>query len=416
MRRRLQEGQYVVIGQNWYIRYWETRNQSGTLVRKRVTKFLAPAIGRAVKNPPAEIVTLGVKHMITVNAPAIRAERVLTMGDFVDTVYWPFIERRLKPSTLMSYRTIWNTHLKPHCAKVWLRDVKCCDVQNWLWKIGTEVKAHNSQLHIKGLLSAIFAHARQSGCFNEANPVRDTKTDPHAVEPAETHAYSIEEEFDLLAILPQLAATAFAIACFAGLRIGEIGGLQWEDYRDNQLFISRSLWHGRIGNCKNKNSRAAVRVIDQLKQRLDMWKLACGSPQSGPMFKNVKTGKPMDLTRLPETTIQPLLQRCVHCGKAKGMAHAAADHVFEQDPTLPKWYGWHSCRRALGSNLNRLGINRYVIAKILRHGDVTTTEKYYTKTNSSDQDMAMDTYENSLETQQKTNPKTGQDSDRTVVN
>ena len=46
--------------------------------------------------------------------------------------------------------------------------------------------------------------------------------------------------------------------------------------------------------------------------------------------------------------------------------------------------------------------------------------KYYTKTNSADQDLAMDTYESSLENPAKNQTQNGsghlQDSSRTVVN
>src|SRR5437867_13257942 len=103
MRRRIQQGQYTMIGNNWYIRYWEASNQAGVLVRKRITRFLAPAIGRSTKNPPADVITLGNKHMLTINSPSIQAERTLTMPDFFDTVYWRCIAKRFNASTLSAY-------------------------------------------------------------------------------------------------------------------------------------------------------------------------------------------------------------------------------------------------------------------------------------------------------------------------
>ncbi len=44
------------------------------------------------------------------------------------------------------------------------------------------------------------------------------------------------------------------------------------------------------------------------------------------------------------------------------------------------WHGWHAFRRGLASNLSELGVPDNVIQKILRHGDVGTTEKFYRKT------------------------------------
>jgi phosphatidylglycerol:prolipoprotein diacylglycerol transferase len=44
-----------------------------------------------------------------------------------------------------------------------------------------------------------------------------------------------------------------------------------------------------------------------------------------------------------------------------------------------KWYGWHAYRRGFASNLKELGIDDLVIQRILRHGDVGTTQKSYIK-------------------------------------
>jgi integrase len=60
-------------------------------------------------------------------------------------------------------------------------------------------------------------------------------------------AYSLEEVQSLLALLPEPAATAFAVAAFMGLRIGELEALRWEDYRDGEMHIARSIWNGHIG-------------------------------------------------------------------------------------------------------------------------------------------------------------------------
>jgi hypothetical protein len=54
-----------------------------------------------------------------------------------------------------------------------------------------------------------------------------------------------------------------------GLRHGEIQGL-WENYRDGELYISRSIWNGRVSNPKTRKGRAPVPVIRPLPERLEM--------------------------------------------------------------------------------------------------------------------------------------------------
>jgi integrase len=41
------------------------------------------------------------------------------------------------------------------------------------------------------------------------------------------------------------------------------------------------------------------------------------------------------------------------------------------------WYGWHAYRRGLASNLKSLGVDDMVIQRILRHDDVSTTQRSY---------------------------------------
>ena len=41
----------------------------------------------------------------------------------------------------------------------------------------------------------------------------------------------------IISLLPEPAATAFAVAAFMGLRHGEIQGLLWENYQHGQLYV-----------------------------------------------------------------------------------------------------------------------------------------------------------------------------------
>src|SRR5215469_1029797 len=169
------------------------------------------------------------------------------MGDFVDRVYLPWVEQYKRPSTLKGYRDVWGDHLKPMCEKVWLKDVLTYHVQGWLNEIGKAMKlSRNTLKHIKSVISGIFTLAKQQGYFREENPARDTAVNPSAAEPQETHAYTLEEIQAMLSVLPEPAGTAFAVAAFMGLRHGEIQGLLWENFREGEMYVSRSIWNGHI--------------------------------------------------------------------------------------------------------------------------------------------------------------------------
>jgi integrase len=393
VRSRKQHGQIIRIGERWYVRYWERRNVGGTIERKRVTHELGPVTTRG-KRPPADVAAEAERHVAGVNSGAMDAKHVVTIGDFVERVYLPWIEQHKRPSTAKGYRDVWDIHLKPICANLWLKETRTYHVQGWLNRIGEGHLSRNTLKHIKSVVSAIFTLAKQQDYFRGENPARDTAINPAAAEPQETYAYTLDEVNSILALLPEPAATAFAVAAFMGLRHGEIQGLLWEDYREGEVFVSRSIWNGRVGAPKTRKGRAPVPVIRQLAERLEMYRLRSGNPQSGPIFANA-SDKPLSLSSVVNRVILPTLNRCEVCGKSEA-EHLKADHKFKRDSGLPEWHGWHAARRGLGSNLYRLGVPDLVIQRILRHANVSTTATYYIKTASDDVRNAMATLENHI--------------------
>ena len=393
MRNRKQLGQIIRIGQRWYVRYWERRNNGCMVERKRVTHSIGEATTRG-KHPPADIRAEAERHMASVNSGTVPAERIVTVGDFVERVYLPWIEQHKRPSTAKGYRDIWERHLKSLCASVWLKDTRTYHVQSWLNQVGARALSRNTLKHVKSVISGVFTLAKQQDYFQNENPARDSAINPKAAEPQETYAYSLEEIQKILTVLPEPSATAFAVAAFMGLRHGEIQGLLWENYRNDEMYVSRSIWNGRISAPKTRKGRAPVPVIRHLADRLELHRLRSGNPQSGPVFANA-LGKPLALGSIVNRVILPSLNRCETCGKA-ALAHRGLEHSYKRDSRVPEWHGWHAARRGLGSNLYHLGVPDMVIQRILRHANVSTTATYYIKTAADDVRNAMAKLENQV--------------------
>jgi hypothetical protein len=277
MRNRKQQGQIIRIGGRWYVRYWERRNIGGLVERKRVIHSIGEVTTRG-KRPPADIKTEAERHMATVNGGTVPAERIVTIGDFVERVYLPWTVEHKRPSTAKGYRDIWENHVKPLCEQIWLKDTRTYHVQGWLSQIGADKLSRNTLKHVKSVISGIFTLAKQQDYFQGENPARDSAVNPKAAEPQETYAYTLEEIQAILSLLPEPAATAFAVAGFMGLRHGEIQGLLWENYHGGEMYVCRSIWNGRISDPKTRNGRAPVPVIRQLADRLEIHRLRYGSP------------------------------------------------------------------------------------------------------------------------------------------
>jgi len=217
----------------------------------------------------------------------------------------------------------------------------------------------------------------------------------HAPEAKPTWAYALDEIKRILSILPEPARTAFAVASFSGLRRGEIEGLEWRDIREGHIFVTRSIWSGITSPPKTQKSAAPVPLIPQLAQRLEMFRLACGSPTEGPVFRT-SLGTPMSLNNLTNRDVFPVMRRCGVCGFPPGKPHLKQDHDWQRDITIPEWRGWHACRRGLASNLFALGISDILVQRILRHSNVQVTQQYYIKPRDEAAIATMNTLGNAL--------------------
>ena len=94
--------------------------------------------------------------------------------------------------------------------------------------------------------------------------------------------------------------------------------------------------------------------------------------------------------------IKPVLNRCGICRKVEEV-HGREDHDYQRDSTLPEWHGFHAFRRGLASNLYELGVDDLVIQRVLRHSDVSTTQRCYIKVRSEQGVAAMKKLEDLVE-------------------
>jgi integrase len=431
MRKRKQAGSIVVIGNTYFIRYWQRSNVGGEIVRKRCSRRLGEVPrGYRSKHPPDSISKAAEDVMREISESPITADRLISLSQFAETVFLPWVEEHLRPSTYRGYKFVWECHLKPGSSRYrgCLRDVRTHDVQNWLDQIDrlSPRQLHRNTLsRCKSTLSGLFKLAKRLGFFDGINPVADTAISPHAIPAEETHAYSLEEIHSILAVLPEPASTAFAIAAFTGLRHGEIAGLEWADLHDDQLWVARSVWNGTVNAPKTRKSAAPVPIIKQLGDRLEMHRLRSlkqakerlkgaadelANP-TGPIFANSVGGR-LNLNNMLAREILPALNRCVRCGVSEGKPHLKQDHDYERDASIPEWRGWHACRRGLASNLNRLGVDDSIIQRMLRHSNVNVTQTFYIKSTGDEVRVAMEKIEQDYAA--KTAVRISRDSDRTL--
>jgi integrase len=320
--------------------------------------------------------------MDRVNRTARFADAGIAIVDFFDEVYLPAIRGTLKRSTVKGYRDSWRCHIKGRINGR-VRDFMTVDGENLMAEIEAANRseiddlAHGTYKHIKVTLSAMFTFAKRKGIYDGVNPMTGVTIPKGKKHGRKRHAYSLQEVEKHLELFsgraPIVISTVngpytpevgqgvvravIGVAAFAGLREGEIRGQWWEDDDGDVLNIRRSVWRTHLNDetktHEDDDDPGVVPIIEPLRFVLQAIKPEIAS---GWMFPNT-IGGALDLDNLADRVIKPVF-------KANGL----------------KWKGWHAYRRGLATNLHELGVPDKVIQAILRHEDVSTTQRSYIKT------------------------------------
>lgn len=277
---------------------------------------------------------------------------------YVEDVYLPFVQRSMKPSTHNGYRTYWERYIKPRVARYALRDFTVAIVSGLLDDIASVHSLNTDTVgKVRSILSGIFTYAMGKGHFparsKADNPASCALIPEGATAPKRIVAATREDVQAVLTALKgkPLPRAAVAIMAYTGVRPGEARGLRWEEWDrvKKHIAIRRSVWHREVGTTKTEQSERFVAVTEELREiLLDLWKEQ-GMPLGGYILAGGK-GQPVNLDNMAKRVIVPALEKCAVCGALKA-DHKADDHRFEIDQSLPKWHGWYSMRRFLGTQV-----------------------------------------------------------------
>lgn len=292
----------------------------------------------------------------------------MTIGvtDFVDGEYFAHVRASLSPSTTDGYEKMWGAY-RQYFAGVGL-DIRTCEAQGILRAI-CAANPHLTKTtlrHVKNFFSGVWSHALRMGAVDRENPWRHTAL-PAAPEGNETYAYSPQDIETILSVAPKPYDLVILLAACTGLRKSEIRGLRWSDWdaASSTLSVNRACWRGHVKETKSRASKAPVPVVPILAAKLTEYRGNSAGARS--IFQNTK-GAPLDLDNAARRFIAPALEK-----------------------TAVKWVGWHAFRRGLATFLHSRGVDDKTIQAILRHDDVSITQRCYVKTVPESVRKAMET-------------------------
>jgi len=338
----------------WCVRFrLGIRQANGSVKMQRTAERLGSVEDFATK---ADVEAVRMAFMQKVNGAQTSPHPSMTLSEFSEEFYLAWVERELRASTYKGYRDIWNLYLSERVGQIRLRRFRTVDASKMLRAIADDCDLTKTTLqHIKSVLSGIFTHAKNEGAYDGENPVEGARIPRNAREPGETYAYNLVQILRILEVLPLLPKAAVATASFAGLREGELRGVEWPDFAGDTLTVKRSIWRAVVNEPKTRASRQSVPVIPTLAKILDEHRASMHNPGTGVIFHS-GNGEPMDMDKLAQRIIRPAVEAC----------------------GLP-WYGWHGFRRGIASNLYELGANDKIVQRVLRHAKPHVTRERYIK-------------------------------------
>jgi integrase len=370
--RKRSDGKKKGVITAFHIHYYVTTVKDGEPVRVLKSEKLCDRDDLHFSPTCPAVSELAAKVMARVNTADHQRplKNDQSVSEFFERRFLPYCEEKLqtkggeqryKPSTIRSYKQIWNQHLRDHFGNVTLQRYDPEAGTQFLSKLtGTQCKT--TLKHITGLGFAIFKRAAKDKLIT-ANTWEKVEMPEDAIDPKPTKWYTVEEAEAIIAALDGRAdcQLILAAACFLGLRPGEIAGLKWGDaqrHSDGEwLHIERSFVRGVVGLPKTKSSVAPVPLIPQVRHYWDAWHEQRGNPSDGWVFPNAAGDGPVALHNLEMRVIRPML-------KAKGLI----------------WKSLYAGRRCAATFIIEATGGNYAIAQaVLRHKSMSTTLDVYKK-------------------------------------
>ncbi len=349
-RRRFQNGCVFLRGKNpvWVGRYREDIvGPDGHPVR--VLKSVV--LGTKKELPTKRMAERRMEQELArINAPSYRPGRVATLEEFSERWKREVLSKR-KPSTIHAAKSHLKNQILPFLGKMKLGDIGVENQQSFVTRLSGTV-SRKTLLNVLGTLSSILTTAQNWGYICEGLKFSKLVLPERSIQ-EQARTFTPELARVIIAEAKGQYRVMFAIAAMAGLRAGEILGLQTGDFdlEQNLLTVRRSVWRGKVQTPKTINSQAVLPLPNAL---------------VGIVREHVTTLKSEWL----------FLNR-------RGKLHCRAENVVRQAlwPILDKLgiprCGFHAFRHLHSSLLLSSGAAPQVAQKQLRHSDARITLEIY---------------------------------------
>jgi integrase len=298
-------------------------------------------------------------------------------------------EEELSYATAISYLSVikqvrvkWGTS---HITRM-----KPLQVQEWLKKMDAAPKTKG---HVKAIMHRLYEKAMLWELVEwQRNPMQLVEIKGISKRKKKPIVLTVEQYYQILALIPQPYRTMVVVAQCTGLRAEEVLALEWQDidFENLSMKVVRAVTHGRVKDVKTEYSEDELPLDPDFAAILLDWKRQ--SKGSALLFPSPVTGRQFHAAPVQQDYIRPAgwcLVECPQCGAAAGVWCQNGGTPTPNGARLPihkerreaagkyEGVGWHTFRHTYRSWLDDTGAPVGVQQKLMRHAQVSTTMNVY---------------------------------------
>ena len=267
-------------------------------------------------------------------------------------------------ATKIVYRAYLKRWICPYWGKTSIYAIRTIAIERWLRdlrRVDDKLLANSTKAKIRSLLSTLFNHAIRYEWLDQGrNPVTLVRQSAKRQRSPE-----FLETFEIQRLLQELSSCFRLMVILdvtTGLRRSELFALKWSDIDFSNLLldVQRSIYLGKVGNCKTEASRKPVPLDERVAADIWLWKEASKYRQADDwIFASPHTDgrRPFWPDAVLRKVIRPAAQRA----------------------GIRKVMGWHTFRHSYSTLLIANGENVKVVQELMRHANSRSTLEIYSQ-------------------------------------
>jgi integrase len=356
-RRRYQSGGLKKRCGKWVGQWWETG--------RRRNRVLGPISSMTKSDARTKLDSI--LNGLKATGDAVTTD--MSLGQFIEGVYYPFYTRKWKRSTAANNINRVDTHVVAAFGSRKVTEFRRDELQGFL--DGKAMELSFSMVdHLRWDLKQMFDMAVAEDVIRK-NPAELLFT-PGGARRSQRLVMTIEEVQRCCGVLEVRERLIVQLAIVAGMRPGEIFGLTWGRVGPNYADIRQRVYKGLIDSPKTVQSVRQAALPQDLLIALEHWKGMC--VETGPEAWVFPSERGTPLSR------DNVLNRCIKPKLAiVGLA----------------WVNFQVMRRTHSTLMNSMGVEGKLVADQLGHS-LDVNQNVYTKSPVDRRKVVVDQLERAL--------------------